>query len=79
MITGDYPATARASPRVRVCWSATPVTPAVLSGDELAQLSDTQPQLRLRSVNVCARIAPEQKLRIDAGAEGAGRRRRHDR
>jgi Ca2+-transporting ATPase len=59
MITGDYPATARAI-AVQAQLDAT----EVLSGDELQALSDVQLRQRLKTVNVCARIAPEQKLRI---------------
>jgi len=59
MITGDYPATARAIAR-----QAGLKAEKILSGDELATLSDTELQARMKNVNVCARIAPEQKLRI---------------
>ncbi|PIX96223.1 MAG: ATPase [Hydrogenophilales bacterium CG_4_10_14_3_um_filter_63_21] len=59
MITGDYPATARAIAR-----QAGLATDDVLSGDDLATMSDAQLQARMKSVSVCARIAPEQKLRI---------------
>jgi len=61
MITGDYPATAHAI----ATEAGLKVADAdVLSGDELSQLSDTELQTRLKTVSVCARIAPEQKLRI---------------
>ncbi len=59
MITGDYPATARAIAR-----QAGLAVDDILSGDELAALSDTALQARMKTVSVCARIAPEQKLRI---------------
>jgi len=59
MITGDYPATARAIAR-----QAGLAAEEILSGDELAALSDVQLQARMKTVSVCARIAPEQKLRI---------------
>jgi Ca2+-transporting ATPase len=59
MITGDYPATARA-----IAQQAGLATDDVLSGDDLATLSDAELQTRMKTVNVCARIAPEQKLRI---------------
>jgi Ca2+-transporting ATPase len=36
----------------------------VLSGDEIATLSDEALRERMATVSVCARIAPEQKLRI---------------
>ncbi|MFN3397696.1 MAG: cation-translocating P-type ATPase, partial [Sulfurimicrobium sp.] len=59
MITGDYPATARAIAR-----QAGLDAVEVLSGDTLGEMSDGQLQARMKTVNVCARIAPEQKLRI---------------
>jgi Ca2+-transporting ATPase len=59
MITGDYPATARA-----IAAQAQLDAGEVLTGDELAGLSDAALQARLQTVNVCARIAPTQKLRI---------------
>jgi Ca2+-transporting ATPase len=62
MITGDYPATAQAIARA----AHIDVTEAgqVLNGSELDVLSDVQLQLRMRTVRVCARISPQQKLRI---------------
>jgi Ca2+-transporting ATPase len=59
MITGDYPATARA-----IACQAGLAAEDILSGDELATLSDAELQSRMKTVSVCARIAPEQKLRI---------------
>jgi Ca2+-transporting ATPase len=59
MITGDYPATARA-----IAQQAGLAAEEILSGDELAALSDAELQARMKTVSVCARIAPEQKLRI---------------
>lgn len=59
MITGDYPATART-----IAQRAGLPAGDVLTGDQLATLDDKQLQQRLRTVQVCARIAPEQKLRI---------------
>jgi len=59
MITGDYPATART-----IAQQAGLTAEEILSGDDLATLSDAELQARMRTVNVCARIAPEQKLRI---------------
>ena len=59
MITGDYPATARA-----IAQQAQLDASQLLSGDELESLSDAQLRQRLQTVNVCARIAPQQKLRI---------------
>ncbi len=61
MITGDYPATAHAI----AAQAGLKVDDAdVLSGEELSTLSDIELQARLKTVSVCARIAPEQKLRI---------------
>jgi len=62
MITGDYPATALAIARQATLVSDAEID--VLSGDELATLTDAQLQQRLRTVRVCARVAPSQKLRI---------------
>jgi Ca2+-transporting ATPase len=59
MITGDYPATART-----IAAQAGLDTADILSGDALAALDDRQLQTRMKTVSVCARIAPEQKLRI---------------
>ncbi|HXI95384.1 MAG TPA: HAD-IC family P-type ATPase, partial [Candidatus Acidoferrum sp.] len=59
MITGDYPATARAIARQAGIDAADLVT-----GPELAQLSDAQLGRRARTATVFARILPEQKLRI---------------
>ena len=72
MITGDYPATALTVARqagLAVARDASSESSAssassVLSGDTLGTLDDAQLQARLRTVNVCARISPEQKLRI---------------
>jgi Ca2+-transporting ATPase len=61
MITGDYPTTAQS---IAVKAGLKVVDANVLSGDELATLSDVALQNRLKTVSVCARIAPEQKLRI---------------
>ena len=68
MITGDYPATARAiAIQAGLIGRDEDVTAAaanVLSGDDLATLDDDALRKRIGSVSVCARIAPEQKLRI---------------
>ena len=67
MITGDYPATARAIAR-QAQLDAT----EVLSGDEIDALSDEALRERLQVANVCARIAPQQKLRIVQALKGTG-------
>ena len=59
MITGDYATTARA-----IADQAGIVEGDVLSGSELAQLSDAELAARLKKVSVFARIMPEQKLRL---------------
>jgi P-type Ca2+ transporter type 2C len=59
MITGDYPATARAIAR-----QAGLDTEDLVTGVALEQLSDAALALRVRTATVFARILPEQKLRI---------------
>jgi Ca2+-transporting ATPase len=67
MITGDYPATARAIAR-RAGLDATDV----VAGEELRSLSDAELGQRVRSATVFARIMPEQKLRIVEALKGNG-------
>ena len=59
MITGDYPATARA-----IAAQAGIAEGQVLTGAELAALDDAALAARVRDTTVFARIAPAQKLRI---------------
>ncbi|MCC6201017.1 MAG: cation-translocating P-type ATPase [Moraxellaceae bacterium] len=59
MITGDYPATART-----IATQAGIREGDVLSGDAMAAMSDAELQAHIGTVSVCARISPEQKLRI---------------
>jgi Ca2+-transporting ATPase len=59
MITGDYPATARAIAR-----DAGLGDEGLLTGDQLNRLSDAELAARVRTTSVFARIMPEQKLRI---------------
>ncbi|WP_022721648.1 cation-translocating P-type ATPase [Rhodopseudomonas sp. B29] len=59
MITGDYPATARAIARQAGIDAETCIT-----GEEIAALDDAELAQRLRGATVFARIMPEQKLRI---------------
>jgi Ca2+-transporting ATPase len=59
MITGDYPATARAIAR-----QAGLDADELVTGEELENLSEDDLARRLRSATVFARIMPEQKLRI---------------
>lgn len=77
MITGDYPSTARAiasQAGLDVGLGADKVTPSqtVLTGNEMAQLTEQELGLRLRSVQVCARVAPAQKLRIVRALQANG-------
>ncbi|WP_338030442.1 cation-translocating P-type ATPase [Gluconacetobacter aggeris] len=60
MITGDYPETARAIARA----AGIDAGATVLTGDAIATLSQPDLQQRARTATVCARIMPEQKLRI---------------
>lgn len=59
MITGDYPATARAIARAAGFDSTD-----IISGGDLAALSDAALATRVRTATIFARIMPEQKLRI---------------
>jgi Ca2+-transporting ATPase len=59
MITGDYPATARA-----IGSQAGLDATKVLSGDEIDTLSDESLATRVRDTSIFARIRPNQKLRI---------------
>lgn len=67
MITGDYPATALAIAQQAQLTTAldTNARPTnLLSGDPIDALSDGQLQERMKTVSICARVAPAQKLRI---------------
>ena len=59
MITGDYPATARA-----IAQRAGLDASGVLTGDAIEHLDDSELGRRTRTVGIFARIMPEQKLRI---------------
>ncbi|EHR72212.1 cation transport ATPase [Burkholderiales bacterium JOSHI_001] len=69
MITGDYPATARAIARQA---GLAKQDGDVLTGDEIAALGDVALRERMATVSVCARIAPEQKLRIVQALKARG-------
>lgn len=69
MITGDYPATARAIAHQAGLAGG---EADVLSGDEIAALSDDALRERMAGVSVCARIAPDQKLRIVQALKARG-------
>ncbi len=61
MVTGDYPATARAIARQAGISLA---DDSVVSGDELERMPAGELERRVRTATVFARIMPEQKLRI---------------
>ena len=69
MITGDYPATALAIAHQA---GLAERDGDVLSGNEIATLSDEALRERMATVSVCARIAPEQKLRIVQALKSRG-------
>jgi len=71
MITGDYPATARAIAQQAQLDAGTPE--GVLTGDAMAAMSDAELQQVMKTVSVCARIAPEQKLRIVKALQANGK------
>jgi Ca2+-transporting ATPase len=60
MITGDYPATARAV----AAQAGIDTAGGGVSGEEIARLSEDELRRRIRDVCVFARIMPEQKLRL---------------
>jgi Ca2+-transporting ATPase len=60
MITGDYPGTAQNIARKigLMQWGE------IITGSEVDRMDDTELQRRIPSVNIFARVVPEQKLRI---------------
>ena len=77
MITGDYPATARAIARQAGLFESDRAHESehdsdVLTGEQIAALSDAALGERMANVSVCARIAPEQKLRIVQALKARG-------
>jgi magnesium-transporting ATPase (P-type) len=70
MITGDYGLTAESVAR-RVGMLTTP-SPRILTGTELDDLSDAELQAALNDEIVCARMAPEHKLRLVAAFQARG-------
>ncbi len=69
MITGDYPTTALAIARQA---GLAADAADVLSGDDISALGDEALRERLATASVCARIAPEQKLRIVQALKAGG-------
>ena len=67
MITGDYPATASA-----IAAQAQLDVGEVLTGDAMRAMSDAELQLRMKTASICARVAPEQKLRIVQALKATG-------
>ncbi len=61
MITGDHPATAKAIATQVGIWKEGDL---LLTGRELADISDADFEAQVEQVTVYARVAPEQKLRI---------------
>jgi P-type Ca2+ transporter type 2C len=66
MITGDYPATARAIAR------QAGIAGEVMTGDVLAALPDAALASKIRGIRIFARIMPEQKLRIVEALKAEG-------
>jgi Ca2+-transporting ATPase len=70
MMTGDHPATAQAIAReVGLSDRA-----GVLTGAEVATLGEAALGRRLADVEICARLAPEQKLRLVRALQAGGER-----
>lgn len=69
MITGDHPATAQAiARRLGILTNAD----AVLTGQELSQISPSAFERRVKYTRVYARVAPAQKIRIVKGLQDQG-------
>lgn len=60
MITGDHPTTARS---IALQAGIQPVN-EIMTGPELEMLDEAELQVRVRTINVFARMVPEQKLRL---------------
>lgn len=67
MITGDYLATAKS-----IGEQANISSEGMLTGNELDAMSDLELQVRLKTASICARITPEQKLRIVQAIKAQG-------
>ena len=70
MMTGDHPATAIAIAQQVGLEQAG----SALTGAEIATLSDDQLRTRAAGTRICARLAPEQKLRLVHSLQAAGER-----
>lgn len=60
MLTGDHPATAQSVARQ----VGLAERPDVITGEDIEKMSDAVLYERMRQVHVCARVQPEQKLRL---------------
>ena len=67
MITGDYPGTAQAIAR-----QIGLPTDKVITGPELAILSDQELQEKVRDICLFSRVVPEQKLRLVKALKAKG-------
>lgn len=67
MITGDDPGTARA-----IAGAVGLSAEGLLTGAEVAALDDARLAARVRDVEVCARVMPEQKLRLVRALQARG-------
>ncbi|WP_020681402.1 cation-translocating P-type ATPase [Marinobacterium rhizophilum] len=69
MITGDHPATARAiAQRLGICDADSPV----ITGVQLAELSDAALARQVSGLRVYARVSPQQKIRIVKALQAQG-------
>ena len=71
MITGDHPLTAAAIAR-NLRLPPDGEEPRVLTGAELAALSDAELEMRAETISVYARVSPEDKLRIVTALQKRG-------
>ena len=71
MITGDHPLTATAIAR-NLRLAPEGADPAVLTGTELAALTDTELEARIENIAVYARVSPADKLRIVTALQKRG-------
>ena len=71
MITGAHPLTAAAIAR-RLSLAPGGAEPLILSGAELAALSDDELEARCEEISVYARVSPEDKLRIVSALQHRG-------
>ncbi len=58
MITGDYPVTAK------VIANTIGINTNLLSGQDISKMSDEELKLAVTKIGICARVQPDQKLRI---------------